>query len=310
MAIMDKVSQYLVEHPQPLIGAETVQLILFREILDYTVLRTEETRELNTVATPLSVNGDGDVRRVAFLASKQKAAESRTMEQLLRTATREAGIKVNECYLKDGLCLNCPRCALYGATSTESGRAERANIKHRIEYSTAFSLLPIEDIGDVLTFNAIDDKTITTGQALGQRYAVKPASFFPSVITLKSVTELELTLTVKTLLACKSYGAESRIGGDVRNSIVGVALGWEEVLTALELTLELYSDQSKNSPDGVKSLLEGYIPLTGNPGKVQILNPDEVKEFVDTCSRTELDKQFLELAYQDVESYRKSQIAK
>lgn len=229
---MKIIEPYLVDKPYPLIGAKTIQLIVMREILDYTVLRTEEDRQLNTVYTPLSVKEDKPTRRVAFLATKQKAAESRQLEQLLRTAAEEGGLSIPECYLKDKLCMKCPRCGLYGATSTESGQSDRANIKHRIEYSTAFSLLPYENIATVTTFNAINDRNITTGQALGSRYAVAPATLFPSIVTLKSVTWIELVLAVKTLLACKSYGAESRIGGDVRNTIIGVIAGWEEVITS------------------------------------------------------------------------------
>ncbi len=41
----DLLKPYLEEKPRPLIGAKTIQLLLIREIHDYTVLRTEETRE-------------------------------------------------------------------------------------------------------------------------------------------------------------------------------------------------------------------------------------------------------------------------
>jgi len=79
-SIIEKLNDYLVEKPKPLIGAETIQFLLLREILDYTVLRTEETRELNSVNTPLSESDRATVvKRVAFLGSKQKAAESRQM---------------------------------------------------------------------------------------------------------------------------------------------------------------------------------------------------------------------------------------
>ncbi len=75
---LDLLKPFTVEKPEPIIGAKTIQLILMREVLDFTVLRTEETRELNTVATPLSVNeSKKDALRVAFLATKQKAAELR-----------------------------------------------------------------------------------------------------------------------------------------------------------------------------------------------------------------------------------------
>ncbi|MBM4466971.1 MAG: type I-D CRISPR-associated protein Cas7/Csc2 [Chloroflexi bacterium] len=326
-----KVRPYLVERPRPLIGAETVQLLLMREILDYTVLRTEETRELNTVHTPLSAGKpDEPVRRVAFLATKQKAAESRELEHFLRTATDKAGLKYIRrngslllteqvqkgdeevtCYLKDNLCMQCPRCGLYGGTSTVAGQQERANIKHRIEYSTAFSLLPFDDIGTALTFNAINDRNQTTGQALGQRFAVQPATLFPSVITLKSVTERELILAVKTLLACKSYGAESRIGGDARNSIWGIVAGWEEVITSLELTLELVDNLANPTPETVQQITkEKYKPMAGNPQHIIVLEVAEVEALVKACAETDLDKAFLEAAYQDIASYRAEQLTR
>ena len=55
---MKIIEPYLVDKPYPLIGAKTIQLNVMREILDYTVLRTEEDRQLNTVYTPLSVKED------------------------------------------------------------------------------------------------------------------------------------------------------------------------------------------------------------------------------------------------------------
>jgi len=303
MNSLDMLKPFIVENPQPIIGAKTIQILLMREILDYTVLRTEETRELNTVVTPLSVNDDKATMRVAFLATKQKAAESRQLEQMLRTATAETDVNSTECYLKDNLCLECPRCALFGATSVESGRANRANIKHRIEYSTAFSLLPFEDIESATTFNAINDRNQTTGQALGTRYAVIPATVFPSIISLKSVTITEFILTIKTLLACKSYGAESRIGGDVRNSIFGIIGGWEEVITPLELSLEVYDQRDNLNGDTFKAIAEKYKPLAGNSYRVAIFEPDQVDEIVDIASKTQLDKAFLEKAYADVKAY-------
>ena len=144
---------YTVAHPEPLIGAKTIQIILMREILDFTVLRTEETRELNTVATPRSISETENTMRVAFLGTKQKAVESRQLEQILRTATDEARLTYPVCYLKDNLCLRCPRCALFGATSTESGKGDTPNIKHRIEYSTAFSLLSHEETVEEVTLS-------------------------------------------------------------------------------------------------------------------------------------------------------------
>lgn len=325
-----KVQPYLVDRPRPLIGAETIQLVLMREVLDYTILRTEDTRELNTVHTPLSVEKSGEaVRRVAFLGPKQKAAESRELERMLRTAVASAGLacvrrsgavtltretqKGDEdvaCYLKDNLCMSCPRFGLHGATSTVAGQQERANVKHRIEYSTAFSLLPAEDVSTALTFNAINDRNQSTGQALGQRFAVQPATLFPSIVTLRSVTKAELILAVKTLLSCKSYGAESRVGGDMRNTIWGVVVGWEEVITSLELTLELADKIDSLTQKTVSTIIaEKYLRMAGNPRKAMVLAPEEVDEFVEECAGVDLDGIFLEAAYRDIAQYRAEQLA-
>lgn len=310
MSALDKLGAYLLDSPKPLIGAQTIQLVLLREVLDYTVLRTEETRELNSVNTPLSESDRTVTKRVAFLGSKQKAAESRQMEYLLRSAalvatkTIPSGKNGDGCYLKDNLCLACPRCALYGA----SALGQEANIKHRIEYSTAFSLLPFDHVSEEITFNAVGELDARTGQALGSRNVVRPATLFPSIVTLKCVTRQELILTVKTLLACKSYGAESRTGGDARNTFFGVVAGWEEIVTPLELTLELYDQKDGPNQEAANGLLEGkYKALAGNPDQVTVLPPTEVDDLVKECGEQRLDKDFLDKAYDDVAQYRKAQ---
>lgn len=310
MATLDALKDYLLDRPEPLIGAQTIQLILLREILDYTVLRTEETRELNSVNTPLSQKERTVTKRVAFLGSKQKAAESRQLEYLLRSAAAAAkkatpsGKNGAGCYLKDNLCLACPRCALYGA----SALGQEANIKHRVEYSTAFSLLPFDRVTEEITFNAVGEIDIRTGQALGSRNVVKPATLFPSIVTLKSVTRHELILVIKSLLSCKSYGAESRTGGDARNTFLGVVAGWEEIITPMELTLELYDRQDGLTREAANELLGStYRALAGSPDRVMVLPPAEVDSLVKECAAQALDEEFLDKAYSDVAEYRKAQ---
>jgi CRISPR type I-D-associated protein Csc2 len=311
MSAQDLLKDFVVAKPHPLLEAKTIQIVMMREILDYTVLRTEETRELNVVTTPLSITTGENTRRVAFLATKQKAAESRQLEQILRTATREVGIAAVECYLKDKLCLECPRCGLFGGTNVEAGKEKIGNIRHRIEYGTAFSLQQFKEIGSATTFNGINDVTQQTGQTLNTRYAVNPASIFPSIVTLRSVTWPEVVLAIKTLLACKSYGAESRIGGDARNTIFGIVAGWEEVLTPLELTLELYNRCVENGAEldaaTIHAVLTQYTELAGNPKKVRIFSAAEVTMVVQAAANTDLDKPFLQTVYGDVKAYREVQ---
>lgn len=316
--VWKNLEEYFLAKPEPIIGAKTIQILIIREILDYAAFRTEDTKELNTMVTPTSVTKKEQISRVAFLGSKQKAVETREMERMLRTAVDSLNLNdddkkkdpfknIEECYLKDALCRKCPRCILHGATALN----KEANIKHRIEYSTATSLLPWNDVEKTITFNAINDKDISTGQALGTRYLVKPATIFPSIITLKSITKEEFILAVKSLLSCKSYGAETRISGDVRNHIVGIVAGWEEVITSLEFTLELYdkiidgNTDNKITKEIVTSILTSYKEMAGNKNKIII--EDETDEIIKAVQETELDKVFLDKVYTDSQDFYKSQ---
>jgi CRISPR-associated protein Csc2 len=349
----------------PLIGAKTVQILLLRETLDYVVLRTEETREINEVVTPSARSSQSEIRRVAFLGGKQKAVESRELERLLRECwkvlpvsdaqaavssilvqptkkeekdkqektiqalqsgweAQKAVQNGKDCYLKDDLCLRCPRCGLFGATSTESGKGKEPNIKHRVEYSTAFSLLPYEEVVEEVTFNAINDDKQITGQALGTRPCVRPGTLFASIVTLKSATPHELMLVLKVLLSARSYGAESRTAGDLRNHVVGIVGGWEEVLTPLEFTLECDQrlDKIVKDHDRPKAIDEGvstYWNLCAHPSKVLLWNSTDqdqarklkIKEGLPDVLKAvreyTIDRRFLERAYQDVAALRTAQ---
>jgi len=262
--------------------------------------------------TPVSIQKAGEqMERVAFLASKQKAVESRELAQVLRTATTEQGVKVHECWLKDHLCLQCPRCVLFGGTNASASKlvgANVANIKHRIAYGTAFSLADYQDVQEAITFNAISDQDIKTGQALGTRNVVKPATLFPSIVSLQSVTWQEFMLALKAILGAHRYGAESRIGGDMRNTMFGIVAGWEEIITPLEFTLELCDRQSKGiTPEAVTTLLQDYAKGAAHQAKVKVLSANDVETLVAEVRKFELDKAFLSSVYDAAEAYRKGQ---
>ena len=303
---------YFVEAPQPILRKETIQIVLMREALDYTIFRTEETREINKVLTPVSIQKAGEqMERVAFLASKQKAVESRELAQVLRTATARQGVKVHECWLKDHLCLQCPRCVLFGGTNASASKLagkNAANIKHRIAYGTAFSLADYQEIQESVLFNAVSEQTIKTGQAFNVRNMVKPATLFPSIVSLQSVTWQEFMLSLKTILGAHRYGAESRIGGDMRNTVFGIVAGWEEIITPLEFTLELYDRQNKGiTPKTVAALLQDYAQGAAHQAKVKVLSAAETESLVAQVQTFELERAFLSSVYDAAEAYRKGQ---
>jgi CRISPR-associated protein Csc2 len=306
---LDQLSNFFIDEPQPLLTNKTIQLVFVREILDYTVLRTEETRELNTVITPANSESTEQVERIAFLATKQKGAESREFGSLLRTLNERDERTVPQCYLKDQLCLQCPRCVTFGATSTERGRAvQQSNIKHRVGYSTAFSLAPAGLISEEVTFNGVSEATTLTGQTLNTRAAVRPASLFASIVTLQSVTWREFVLVLKSILKTRRYGAETRIGGEVRNNLYGIIGGWEEVLTPLELTLALCaSNPLLPTVEGVASIAEQFAQLAAMPDKVHVFGRQELEALVSGVQDFAMPKDFVADCYADALAYRRLQ---
>ncbi len=291
----------LFEKQAPVLAtAKTIQVLVMRQTHDYTIFRTEETRELNVVTLPRSIDDPEAVLKVVFLASKQKAPENRMYATLFKTYAEALGVpldpEVKACRLKDHLCRKCPRCVLFGAVSTEGGAGqERWNIKHRIEYSSAYSIEPYEDISELITFNAVDPATQSTGQALGYTENVRPIAHFPSVVTLKSVTEEELIWYLKTLMATKSYGAETRVKGDVVNSIVGVAGGYEELITSLEYSLEMAArDWSGDPVAATHEILEKYKGYAALPDQARVLTGKQLDRLVKGVRDFKPTREFIE----------------
>ncbi len=291
-----KLEPYLAKELSPLLDARVVQVLLLRQTHDYTILRTEESRELNTVVVPESIESTKPTVKVAFLASKQKAPETRMFSRFLRTADDNI-----ECYLKDELCMKCPRCALFGAVSVKSGRDY--NIKHRIEYSTAFSVEKYEDLLESITFNAVGETNQLTGQALNITHNVRPLANFPSVVSLNTATWQELALYLKTLLATKAYGAETRTKGDMRNIVLGIVGGLEEVITSLEYSLELAARWEDDLPDATHEILEKYASISASRANLVVLTANETSELISDVQDISPDKAFVESMQKQVDNF-------
>jgi CRISPR-associated protein Csc2 len=309
----EPLAPYLLEQIPILKSAQTVQLIVLRQTHDYAIFRTEETRELNVVTTPTNIQNMSPQVRVVMLASKQKAPENRSYLMLFRRFAEEFEVEleddVRNCYLKDNLCRKCPRCVLFGAVTTEKrARGEqRWNIKHRIEYSSAYSLERYEDIYELMTGNAVSDVTTSTGRALLFTENVTPIANFPSVISLNSVTPHELMLYLKTLLATKSYGAEGRIKGDVVNYVLGIAAGFEEIITSLEVVLELaaLSEPLRDPLHSITDILQRYAENAAFPSRVTIITGDELENFMRDIREYQLTKEDIEIMKRQSASFIK-----
>lgn len=288
---------------------KTVQILLVRQTHDYTIFRTEETRELNIAVTPTSISDPKQKARVVFLASKQKAPETREFASLIKEYYRkydlptEAKDSILNCEIKDKLCRACPRCTLFGAVVTDQTSSlwkKRWNIKHRIEYSSAFSLETYDLISENITFNAVTESTQLTEQALGATENVSPLANFPSIISLNSSTWEELVLVIKNLLRCKSYGAEGRTKGDTVNYITGLIFANEEIITSLEYVLEL-SDQDGGQDilSSTHKIAEKYGKMAASIEDLRILTPKELELFVDDVQKMPLTEEFTAKAFKD-----------
>lgn len=299
-----KLERFFVQHPSPYLDARTVQILLVRQTHDFTILRTEDSRELNTVVIPESIESSAPTVKVAFLASKQKAVENRMYARFLRTASDDykCSLKPADGSSEGGLCLECPRCILFGATAL--GKKDY-NIKHRIEYSTSFSVERYEDLLETITFNAVGENDATTGQALNLSHNVRPLANFPSVVSLTSVSWRELVLYLKTLLASKSYGAETRVKGDVRNVVLGIVGGFEEIITSLEYSLELASDFENDLIESTQMILEKYANLSASRSDVVILTADEIKTMLEEVKDISIDSSFSSELQKDVAFFLK-----
>lgn len=288
---------------------KTVQILMARQTHDYTVLRTEETRELNIAVTPTSISNPAQKARVVFLASKQKAPETREFSALIKEYYRnyklssDAEDAILGCEIKDRLCRACPRCTLFGAVVTDQTSQiwkKRWNIKHRIEYSSAFSIEAYDLISENVTFNAITESTQLTEQALGTTENVSPLANFPCIITINSPTWEELVLVIKNLLRCKSYGAEGRTKGDTVNYITGLVCANEEILTSLEYVLELSeSTEEKDILQRTHGIAQKYGKMAAFQDALKILSPNELEDFVDYVQALPITKELIEKAFRD-----------
>ncbi|MEM2145004.1 MAG: type I-D CRISPR-associated protein Cas7/Csc2 [Candidatus Jordarchaeaceae archaeon] len=329
---LSSLKNYFEMEPPLLRSAKTIQILLIRETHDFTAFRTEAGDELNIVTLPKSKTDPTPTIRVAMLASKQKAVENRVFMSILRTLANDFDIKLDkeqeECALKDALCRKCPRCILFGAVSVETERGagkkeggsiktegdstkskqkakkDRWNIKHRIEYSSAYSLEAYEDIAELLTWNAVSDSTQSTGQALGVTENIQPIVHFPSVITLISPTWQEFVMVMKTLMAAKSYGAETRIKGDMVNHIIGIIAGYEEVITTLDLLLEISNIGLKEDiHESLGNLIANYRNFAAFGDKVIIKTGAELENLITNIQNLKIDKRFVQNMYDQASNF-------
>jgi len=303
--LIDNEKEWFVDHPQPLSPAKYTTIAILRRTVDYAAFRTEADKYTNSVATPAHSNTSDIIERALILASKQKAVERRHQNKILRDFVTD-----EDCYLKDNLCLKCPVCILNGGIKAVKGEGEIA-IKSRILYQTAFSVLPFENVVESITFNAVNELTTKTEQALGERELVKPDTYFLSVVSILAPTLDELKFYLFSLLQTTRYGAESRGFGILENKLLALILSDNEEFSALGLTMDAYEHLAgdKIKPLQYSNILDvvhdvSLARVTGK-GVKKSFSKDEIMEIENALRTSAPTEAWLKGMYKKAEEFRK-----
>ena len=210
------------------------QIVILRKLKGFGQFVTESRDEVNTYQF-----GEGDERPIIF-GEKLKAVERRTIMRKIREV-----LGVN-CWLTthkkgadagiSGLCMSCPACALFGGTYApkKGGVSGQKNVveMRRAYYTGAFPFQGggIRDI----TFNAVDERTGQTGQALGTNQVIEPRDFV-DVVTVEADNADWVKLLIWGIEHSDHYGANTRIYGEIHNEVLGVLEDTRLRLAAIDL---------------------------------------------------------------------------
>ena len=243
------------------------QIVVLRSLKGFGQFVTESRDEVNTYEF-----GEEDERPVIF-GEKLKAVERRTIMRKIREV-----LGVN-CWLAthkkggdsgiSGLCMSCPACALFGGTYAPkkggAGGAKNVIEMRRVFYTAAF---PFQGGGirDV-TFNAVDERTGQTGQALGTNQIIEPRDFI-DVVTVEATDESWVKLLVWGIEHSDRYGANTRIYGEVHNTVLGVVEDTRLRLAAIDLARLKDAEDVKKRTKSQNLILK---PITCSDSEVEAL---------------------------------------
>jgi CRISPR type I-D-associated protein Csc2 len=202
-----------------------LQLVVRVTLLDDAIIRSNEPEEVLTFNYKTIGN--------RFIIPWRKVKGK--LRRMVMEKQRDLGIPDNSsCYLKDHLCMACPACLLFGGTGETSATKAPYNLLSRVLGETFISTTEVKDISNY-TANAIDEETLTTGQALMTILKVPAETEFIGVVTLRDPT-LELTsILVDNLNRLTRLGASTREWGKVKIEIIGYVLSDRETLSSYDL---------------------------------------------------------------------------
>ncbi|MGQ9723069.1 MAG: type I-D CRISPR-associated protein Cas7/Csc2 [Candidatus Jordarchaeum sp.] len=202
-----------------------LQLVVKVTLLDDAIIRSNEPEEVLT----FNYKSLGNRFIIPWRKIKGK------LRRLVMEKQRDLGIPNNSnCYLKDHLCMTCPACLLFGGTGETSATKADYNLLSRVLGETFISRTEVKDIS-AYTANAVDEETLTTGQALMTILKVPTETEFSGVVTLRDPTPELTSILIDNLNRLTRLGASTREWGKVKTEIVGYVLSDRETLSSYDL---------------------------------------------------------------------------
>ncbi len=202
-----------------------LQYVARIKLLDDAIIRSNEPEEVLTYTYKNHDLGN----RFIIPWRKIKGKVRRTAMEKMR------GLGISpDCHLKDGLCMKCPCCILFGGTGDVSAAKVGYNLLSRVLGDTFISTDRVDTINSY-TANAVDEKSLTTGQALMTLVKAPAETEFRGVITLRDPTKDSAAIVRDSLLRLTRVGASTREWGRCQTTIEGYYLSDQEETSSYEL---------------------------------------------------------------------------
>ena len=200
-----------------------LQLVVNVKLLDNTIIRSNEPEEVLTYKYQTLGN--------RFIIPWRKFKGK--LRRLVLEQQRSFNISPN-CSLKNDLCMKCPTCLLFGGTGETSSANVSYNLLSRVLGETFIST---NQVGEVFSYtaNAVDEKTLSTEQALMNIITVPAETEFIGVVTLHDPTPETSAILVNNLLRFTRLGASTREWGRCETKVLGYKLSDKEELSAYYL---------------------------------------------------------------------------
>lgn len=230
-------------------------IILLRETDSYALFQTDG--ELNTAQVHAGVTNTEIISRITMFKRKQTTPERLVGRELLRRyglvspeqsgagKKDDRGVNLDSkglpiCDYNVDFCKQCPDCISYGFAIGDSGSE-----KSKVYSDTAYSLSSFDESHESFTLNAPYEGGTMSRQGeltsrINEQDHVRPQTLFPSIITVRDLSEPLFYYVLNNVLRTRRYGAQTTRTGSMNNHLIGIVFSDGEIFSNLHFTQKLY----------------------------------------------------------------------